>query len=444
MTLRQSITDSGAGTQAGGSQAGEIIHRSPGITAIYNELKSSRRNNILDLGSSSGKSFEFFSTLSCHIHFEGVDAFLAESSDAWMSGAALRAGLDDYLSEFGEGKKFDIILAWDILNYLDRETLHWLVVRLNRYCHANTLLHCLKYVGRNLSASPRHYQIIDQYSIKMSDPGTLCSRPFPSLDTNTTLKSMPGYSMEHTFMQQEGMAPDVSEHVLRYRPDEKTSKRQMASAELSRATELLPHAALPHRSYALENICAGLRGLQNATVLDLGSKATHSGDFLLEYAEKVYVEDILPSLVATGAAGEASHIRQHALRYQADVKFDVILAWDLFNFCTRAQLAAIHQKLEPHLHSETKIFAFFYNGAELPDRPQKCYVLDEKNIALLPAPGRKAAGEDLTAVALLKVFHEFHLANTYILRPGMHRGVYEYIFQSSARVSAPDSAVKGV
>src|SRR5690606_3573877 len=99
------------------------------------ELKLSKRNNILDLGSSSAASFQFFSRLSCHIHFEGVDSFLADCGEAWASGEALRESLDDYLSEFADGKKFDIILTWDIFNYLDRETLQWLVARLNQHSH---------------------------------------------------------------------------------------------------------------------------------------------------------------------------------------------------------------------------------------------------------------------------------------------------------------------
>jgi hypothetical protein len=415
----------------------EFIHRSPGITAIYNELKFSTRNNVLDLGSSSHSSFQFFSQLSCHIHFETLDAFLADGGEVCASAESLQAGLSEYLSTFPQDKKFDIILAWDIFNYLDGETLRWLVTRLNQHCRANTLLHTIKYVGRKLPAAPRHYQILDQYHVKISCDNLLCSRPFANIDTNKTLKSMPDYVVEQTFMRHEGMAQDITEHVLRYQSDKKNSRRQQASAELSVANRELPQHTVMHRSYGLEQICAHLRNLPAAKVLTIGSKATHSGDFFLEYAEQVYVEDLVPSLISASDAREGElHVRQHALNYAADIRFDVILAWDLFNFCSLAQLATVVEKLRPHLHDSTHIFAFFYPGKEKPERPQKCYLLDERNIALLPSPKAPTSGEDLTAVAVLKILGNFHLANTHILRPGMHGGIYEYIFTAGAGIKS--------
>src|SRR5690606_13092894 len=195
----------------------------------------------------------------------------------------------------------------------------------------------------------------------------------------------------------------------------------------------------PHRPYGLEQICTHLRTVKNATVLNLGSKATHRGDVFLDYAGQVDAEDIVPSLVATAAASEIQ-IRQHALNYKSDIKFDVVLAWDLFNFCSHAQLVAIYEKLHPHLHTDTHIFTFFYAGREKPARPQKCYVLDDKNIALVPVPKRRVSEPELTAGAVLKVFAEFHLANTYILRPGMHGGIYEYIFKAGPAATKKPSA----
>jgi len=336
--------------------------------------------------------------------------------------------LDEYLSAFSEDKKFDVILAWDIFNYVDRNTLEWLINRLNQYCRPDTLLHMVKYIGRNIPATPRHYQIMDQYQIKITSHDLCCSRPFPNMDTTSMLKAMPGYSMEHTYLQHQGMTQDITEQVFRYQPNGKTNKRREASAELP------IHAGISatleaHRSYGLEDICTYLKTIENACVLDLGSKVTRSSDFLHEYAEHVYVEDLAPSLI-TSANSDEPAIRQHALRYEENIQFDVIFAWDLFSYSNRAQLENIYQKLLPHIHLNTKIFAFFYTGSELPVRPQKCYIVDDQNIALVPAPKRASNNNELSAVALLKIFKQFNLANTYILRPGMHRGIYEYIFQA--------------
>jgi cyclopropane fatty-acyl-phospholipid synthase-like methyltransferase len=408
----------------------QAVHRSPGIIAIYNEVKLSRRNRVLDLGSSSGASFNFFAQLSCHIHFESIDGFLRERPELLTSAKDLREGLEAYLSSFDPENKFDIILAWDIFNYLDSDTLRWLMERLNRHCHPNTLLHSVKYLGRRLPAVPRHFQILDQYRINISGTELFCSRPFPPLDTAQQLKHMPDYVMEHTFMQQPGMEQQLAEQVLRYRP-EKDHRRQLASAELSQGSGLLMQQTLAHRSYGLEQVCARLRVTPGARVLDLGSRATRTADFFLEYAEEVYSEDILPALMPNvRGRGDASLLRLHALNFDPQLRFDLVLAWDVFNFCSSEQLQAIFQKLKPHLAEDASIFAFFYAGSEKPERSQKCYVLDDKNLALVPAPKRRAETEDLTAVAVLRMLGNFHLANTYILRPGMQGGLYEYIFRA--------------
>lgn len=409
----------------------QAVHRSPGIIAIYNEVKLSRRNRVLDLGSSSGASFNFFAQLSCHIHFESIDGFLRERPELMASASELQAGLDAYFSRFDSHNKFDIILAWDIFNYLDGDSLRWLIARLNDHCHPNTLLHAVKYLGRRIPAAPRHFQILDQYRINISGTELSCSRPFPALDTAQQLKQMPGYVMEHTFMQQPGMEQQLAEQVLRYQPEGKDHRRQFSSAELSHGGSLLMQQTLAHRSYGLEQVCAKLRTTPGAKVLDLGSRATRTSDFFLEHAEEVYSEDILPALMPNvRGRADAALLRLHALNFDPQLRFDLVLAWDVFNFCSKEQLEAIFQKLRPHLTEDASIFAFFYAGSEKPERSQKCYLLDDKNIALVPAPKRRAATEDLTAVAVLRMLGNFHLANTYILRPGMQGGLYEYIFQA--------------
>lgn len=410
----------------------KTVYRSPGITVIYNELKTSTRNTILDLGSSSAASFQFFSQLSSQIHFEGIDTILHEPGTDIMTGDMLRAALEDYLSTFAADKKFDVILAWDIFNYLDPTTLNWLMHRLSQHCRANTLLHCIKYVGRHMPAAPRQYQLLDQYHINMQTVGAESALRFATMNTSTLLKNMPGYLVDHTYMRHEGMPQDITELVLRFQPDKKDNKRQLASAELAHSAEDLPKHTLAHRSYAMEQICAHLRSLPNATVLNLGAKETHSNDFFLTHAEQVFAEDLVYSLVApTSPTDSTSALRQHALSYAPGIKFDVILAWDLFNHCSSIQLAAIHKKLLPHLHQNTKIFALFYAGAHKPQWPQKCFVVDEQNLALVPAAKRTVAKEDISAVGWLKIFGEFKMQSTFIFKPGMLQGICEYVFQPS-------------
>jgi hypothetical protein len=421
----------------------DIIHRSPGLTAIYNEIKASKRNKILDLGSASTSSLSFFSRKSCHIHFENMNEFLVDYSDSRRLGKNIRDALEEYLHSFSENEKFDVVLTWDIFNYLDKDTFYWLINRLNTYSHADTLLHMIKYIGKDIPSSPCYFQILDHYQVKISQPGIFSKRAFPTLDSAHMLRGLSQYAIEDIYLQHNGMAHDITEQVLRYQPVKKHIKKSLASSELYK-TDLVPSNSgvhnssgvgadgleAVHRSYGLENICTYLSGLQHANLLDLGSRITRSSDFFHEYAENVYVEDLVPSLIKPSSSNEPPKVlvRQHALRYGKDIKFDVILAWDIFNFCSREQLAFIYEKIKPHVHVGTKLVCFFYKSSELPEKPRKYYILDNKHIALVPSAKRSEAKEDFSSIALLKIFQHFQLEHPHILQPGMHPGLYEYVF----------------
>src|SRR5687767_11639374 len=88
-------------------------HRSPGLTAIYNEIKVSRFNRVLDLGASSAKSFNFFRELSCKIRFANLIECVVDERSNPRVGDDLVRGLAAYLDEFPGEEQFDVILAWD-------------------------------------------------------------------------------------------------------------------------------------------------------------------------------------------------------------------------------------------------------------------------------------------------------------------------------------------
>ena len=57
----------------------ELIHRSPGLTAIFNAVKANQKNHILDLGQCLGSNLAFYSQLGCRFHFENFDEVIKEN-----------------------------------------------------------------------------------------------------------------------------------------------------------------------------------------------------------------------------------------------------------------------------------------------------------------------------------------------------------------------------
>src|SRR5690606_37566933 len=149
-------------------------HRSPGLTAIFNEVKGSRVNHVLDLGPSSAKNFNFFTQLSCKIRFENLTECLADQYHEGLDNESLMASLQQYLDDLqAEKDAFDLILTWDIFNYLDLAGVQWLMRKLSAFCRPGALIHTVKYVSQRIPLQPQEFQILSQYQLQILQTGPL-------------------------------------------------------------------------------------------------------------------------------------------------------------------------------------------------------------------------------------------------------------------------------
>lgn len=404
-----------------------LPHRSPGLTAIFNELKHSNRNRVLDLGSSSARNFTFFSQLSCNIHFESLDDLLGGLPPEEASGDLLIAHLENYLTNFSASERFDVILTWDIFNYLDLEGIHWLVTRLNKFCHSNTLMHAIKYVGTQVPASPQNFHILDQYQVQVvTNPAA--ARRLENYSTVHLLRHMPHYYLENSYLNYSGMIPSLAEHVFRYLPERKAHTQKKASDELSQDSspyqlDSKTPSSSRHQSAAMYSLCGHVENLKNGNILDLGLKNRNNYEFWIERAEGFYAENLYAQLIEQKSAA----LKPHHLNFSRDLTFDVILAWDIFNYLSLEQIKAVFQKLRVHSSSGTRIHAILYCGREIPVQPQKFYLSSEHELAVTPNP-KRLTEHSLTLSSLLKALQDYSLLESYVYRPGMQRGIYEYIF----------------
>ena len=152
-----------------------LLHRSPGLTTIYNEIKSSQRNRVLDLGPAMAGTFEFLSDLSCKIHFENLSNLLPadEALAKKISSKKLQEMLSEYLSTYLKDNQFDIIFTWDYFNYFDQQTLQVLMTCLIKHCRPDTLIHSIRYMNSSIPEQPRGFEIADQYYVKITQQGEL-------------------------------------------------------------------------------------------------------------------------------------------------------------------------------------------------------------------------------------------------------------------------------
>ena len=405
-----------------------LRHRSPGITSIYNEVKTSHKNRILDLGSSSGASFNFFSQLSCNIYFENLSDFFSSNPIEALSKTEVIARLEDYLSDFDQQEKFDVILTWDIFDYLDLNVVQWLIQRLSAYFSPNALIYSIRSVSKHITKKPKSFQITDQYHINIGTSESTFERTYPCHHTAKLLKFLPDFYMESSYLNYEGMIPSLAEMVMRYQPDKKRVTRTQSSDELAQNQHYdetqKQYTKSPHRSYALEPLLRNMT--PQAVVLDLGLKNKNNYDFYYEYTHNLYAVNFLSTLNVQQNYDALGQLKRHILSFPEDLKFDVILCWDILNFLEPKMISELFSRLDFHITTSTEIHAVVYSGNTKPKQAQQFQIRSNNQLDIFTAP-RVESASTLNSSDLLKAIKTFQLRDTYVFREGMQRGIYEYI-----------------
>lgn len=408
-----------------------LAHRSPGLTAIYNEIKGSRVNHVLDLGPSSAKSFNFFAQLSCKIRFENLtDVFAANFNDASQEETILEQ-LDHHIDDRKLNDRFDLVLTWDLFNYLDLAGVEWFTKKLSKLCNPNALIHSVRYLGANIPAHPQTFQIVSQYQLMICDAVEAAPRRHASHDTARLLKLMPDFYLENTYLNFEGMIPGLMENVLRFQPQKTLSGRRQSSDELNIAdapqmSTAIQRDLLPHISPALANVFSAIT--TTSAILDLGQKTRQNYNLLYGITQNIYAENLHQELQIQEKAGGELHFKAHMLNFPPDLRFDIILLWDTLNFLSPEIIEKLFDRLRPWLHDNTVIHAIVYSGKEIPASPQQFLMRTTAEMDICPS-SKKVATDPLTSSRLLKLMKTFKLDETFVFRPGMQRGIYEYIFR---------------
>ncbi len=182
-------------------------HKSLGLTTLLRLLREDREAAILDLGPALGANVEFWSRYQSRLYiqdfYRGYARRIAELPDA--PGEEIIPGL----IQLGNGTTFDIVLAWDLFNYLSLEALETLMRCLSRYCRPGTALFALISSQPQISATPTHFRILDMETLDYeatSHETRPCSRHQP----RDLTKVMGRFRVSSSFLLRNG----VQEYVF--------------------------------------------------------------------------------------------------------------------------------------------------------------------------------------------------------------------------------------
>ncbi len=167
-------------------------------------LRSERKHHVLDLGPACGSNIEFFSGFRCKIYVADLfDALVPQSSDAPEPGR-VRPRLFDRQPLIGSRTHVDIVLAWDVLNYLKANALLDLFGQLRQFCGQGTMLHALIWGRNEIPAAPMRFRITDDRHVTF-DVSSPVTRTNPRYAPREMERLMAGFRVCRSYLLRNGM-----------------------------------------------------------------------------------------------------------------------------------------------------------------------------------------------------------------------------------------------
>ena len=162
-------------------------------------------------------------------------------------------------------------------------------------------------------------------------------------------------------------------------------------------------------------------------VLDLGPALSANVEFWSGIPCRLHIEDLYRSYL--GRSGNSSDIETESvfrdiLSFDDGILFDVILAWDLFNYWDLKEIDSLVQAMARWCKPATLLFALVSSQATIPAEPQRFRILDAERLVVEICTGETRQNPRHQPRDLAKVLSGFRVSSSFLLR----NGVQEYVF----------------
>ncbi|MEJ2076980.1 MAG: hypothetical protein P8020_12560 [Acidobacteriota bacterium] len=179
------------------------VQKSLALNTLFHQIKEGQKYTILDLGPPVGGNVEFFSQYSCKLYiedlFETITSFDFLSPEDGFSYDKVFS----YLLPYQKSCRFDFILAWDVLNYLDREAFRSLMIHLGRFSRKGTLMFSLISTNRHMPEVPHRFKILDNENLSYVSQSSVL-RDCPRYESTELAHMMPGFRVANSFFLRNG------------------------------------------------------------------------------------------------------------------------------------------------------------------------------------------------------------------------------------------------
>jgi hypothetical protein len=173
-------------------EASHYEQASLALEHVVERLSRAPKCGVVDLGSPTAANLELYARHRARITFADLHRFYAPRRLAGADSERFNESLPKTPIQV------DVILAWDLLDYLSLEEMHWLRAALSRHCAPGSLLHALVSSGGLIPETPSFYTVVDDATLLVQESGPPV-RPSPAHSEPALLHALNGVTVRKRF-----------------------------------------------------------------------------------------------------------------------------------------------------------------------------------------------------------------------------------------------------
>lgn len=185
-------------------QAGREVFSSLALGNLLEPLRNEGKHHVLDLGPACGQNVTFFCGMRCKLYV--ADLYDALNREPVSSGRRSheRSSLFQRQLVIDREDHFDVIMAWDVLNYLKSNVLLEVFKQLRPFCGQGTLLHALIWGQSEIPAVPMRFSVTDERHMAY-DVCASSMRSGPRYTPREMERLMAGFRVSRSYLLRNGM-----------------------------------------------------------------------------------------------------------------------------------------------------------------------------------------------------------------------------------------------
>jgi hypothetical protein len=213
-------------------------HRSLGLASLLEAFAGRTRLHVLDLGPAIGGNVEFLSRFGCKLYIQDLypalvpwqtaatglpapgtatvatidRAAVREARETWEARPPGQDGEDEetglaghfgQLLAFPDETRFDAVLIWDLINYLERREVAALARQLAPFCRPGALLFAQISILKQIPAEPLRFRILDREHLAY-ETRTAAVRACPRYAPAELNELLRGFRLDRSFLMRHG------------------------------------------------------------------------------------------------------------------------------------------------------------------------------------------------------------------------------------------------